>query len=170
MSKTNAAQLLALLEKQAPYDREEMLRRMLEYGQTDLLCYRAPFPPLRKKQEAVFDPVLGWALKEHKLSFQVTEGITPVAQPKESLAKLRALFEAADDRELAALSLLVPLLGSALLALALWKKQVTVEEAIKATHLDEDFQAEQWGKDEDAAALWAGKVKDIHAATEFLNK
>lgn len=169
-----------------------MLRHMVGYGETDLLCYRSPSPGrvaptlslvegegrvaqavrgeggLQARQDVLFDPILQWANEAYKLDFRITDGIAPIEQPKESLAKLRKVFEQASDKELAALSFLVPLLGSALLTLALWKGQITVEQAIAAAHLDEDFQAEQWGKDEEAEVAWAKKQQDIHEAAKAL--
>ncbi len=168
MSKMSAAQRLALLEKQAPHDRKEMLQHMLQYGETDLLCYRAQNSALAKRQAAAFEPILAWANAEYKMAFHTTTDLVPVAQPKESLTKLRHVFQAATDRELAALALLTSLMGSILLTLALWKGRLDADQVLAAAYVDEDFQAEQWGKDEDVEAERKRKQEDIHAAVEFL--
>lgn len=153
----------------AGHDREAWLEEIARYGETDLLCYRAPDVVLRQRQASTFDPILAWAAQQG-VALNVTDGVMPITQPSESLTMLRNIFAHATDHELAALAMLTPLLGSALLTLALWKGKISVEAALVACRLDEDFQAEQWGEDAEAAASWANKRRDILAATFFLDK
>ena len=62
-----------------------------------------------------------------------------------------------DDFHLSALAFGAALFGSAILALALLKGRLTGEEAYELSRLDEAFQEEQWGVDEEAAARTAGQ-------------
>lgn len=162
-----------------PQERKALLQDIAQYVETDLLCYRVPVESadnplaadnlaLRKKQDAAFDPILNWIKTTYHASFTITEGILPAAQPAESCAAIAAVFSAAKDDELAAIALMVPLLGSALLTLALWKGQIDLKGALEAARLDELAQAEQWGEDPMAAAAWAAKAKDITAAVFYL--
>jgi len=57
----------------------------------------------------------------------------------------------AEPLGLAALSTVTSLTGSVLLALALAHGRLTAAEAWAAAHVDEDFQMEVWGQDEEAA-------------------
>lgn len=149
-------------------DRLPVLEQICAYGETDLLCYRAPDAQLRKRQDATFEPILAWIRSAHHIDLEVTEGVMPTAQSTASLHHLHTLFAASNDADLAALAMLVPLLGSAVLTLALWKHRITVDDALKAARLDEDFQAEQWGIDHEVVAAWEGKCRDIRAAAFFL--
>lgn len=153
-------------------DRAALRQEIVEYAGTDLLCYRVPMSPeteeLRRAQDAAFDPVLHWAEAQHGLRFVLTEGLMPVPQPEASLQKISTLFAAAKDGELAALSMLLPILGSALLVLAVWHGHITIEEALIAARLDEAAAEARYGVDLEMAAKWADKCRDARAAAFFL--
>ena len=160
-------------------DRAALLNDIAGYGETDLLCYRMPDAPsalpipsrageLRALQMQHFDSILAWAEQEYGITLVVTDGVIPVPQPAASLAKLSELFAAANDHELAALALMVPILGSALLTLAVWKEFISIDAALVAAHLDEAVQQEQWGEAPEAASKWEAKCRDVKAAAFFL--
>ncbi len=160
-----------------PEDRDALIADMVGYCETDLLCYRAPRDAvgeiltdndaLRARQDAAFDPLLAWAT-EQGVALSVTDGIVPLSQPKHSITRFAAEISAANDAELAALAMLVPLLGSAVLTLALWKEKITVEEALLLARIDEDFYAARWGIDAEQVAQWEAKARDIRACAFFL--
>ena len=56
------------------------------------------------------------------------------------------------------------LTGSALLALAVARGRLSPEEAWRAAHVDEDFQAERWGVDAEAAARREARRREFEAA------
>lgn len=161
-------------------DRSALLADIAGYLETDLLCYRAPLQndalpidspneQLRALQVQHFDPILDWVKRDYAAAFITTDGLMPVPQPQASIEKMASLFAAANDQELAALAMLVPLLGSALLTLALWQGFVDVEAALTAARLDESVQAEAWGEDTEVAHKWAAKCRDIRACAVFLD-
>ena len=150
-------------------DRPLLIDDVVRYAETDLVCYHAPgSQSLGRLQRATFTPLLEWARVSHALEFETTDAIMPIAQPPHTLASARALIEQATDAQLAALAMMVPLLGSFVLAIALWKQRLEMEQALKAARLDEDLHAQQYGVDEEAAEAWANKEKDIRAAAFFL--
>lgn len=158
-------------------DRTELLADINRYAETDLLCYRAPVEAgnplsednhaLRAAQEAGFAPVLHWAATQG-FALNVTDGLMPIAQPQASLNAIAARFAAADNHQLAALAMLVPMLGSVLLPLALWAGVLEVDEACRLARLDEEMQAERWGHDMEMQRAWHAKQRDIRAACFFL--
>lgn len=151
-------------------DRDAWFADVTGYAETDLVCYRAGGEAgLRMRQDTVFDPVLVWANAEFGIALQVTQDVMPITQEAGSLEKLSAVYAQASDAEMAALAMLVPILGSAILTLAVWKQRIGIEEALAAARLEEDFQAEQWGADEDSLQAWAGKCRDARAAAFFLD-
>ena len=174
-------------------DRDALLKDIAGYCETDLLFYRAPpstvIPAkagihleqqkqmdssfrwndgLAELQVQHFDPVLARMQKEYGISFVLTDGLIPVAQPAATLQKLSEIFAAASDHALAALSLMVPILGSALLVLAVWKKFLSIDEALVAARLDESVQEAQWGAAPEATEKWDAKCRDAKAAEFFL--
>ena len=66
------------------------------------------------------------------------------------------------------MSTITTLTGSALLALALASNAIEAEAAWDAAHLDEDWQMEQWGRDELALARRTFRRADFDAAATVL--
>ena len=60
------------------------------------------------------------------------------------------------------------LTGSALLALALARGRLSAEETWQAAHVDEDWNMEQWGRDEIALARRAFRAAELQAAATVL--
>jgi len=150
-------------------ERRTIVDGIVAYAQTDLLCYRAEAPgDLVERQQAVWEPLLEWMVRTHGVVFSVTAGVIPVPQPAEVEPRLRRVFEACDDFELAAMSSVTAACGSVVLALALAGGHIGAEEAFAAAQLDETYQAEQWGTDEEALARREKLRKEIIAAHRFL--
>lgn len=150
-------------------DRPLLIDDVVRYAETDLVCYHAPgTAALGRLQRATFTPLLEWARVSYAMEFETTDAIMPIPQPPQTLANARALIEQTTDAELAALAMMVPLLGSFVLAVALWKGRLEMEQALKAARLDEDLHAEQYGVDDEAVQAWANKERDIRAAAFFL--
>lgn len=132
--------------------RAEVAELVAAYGGTDLLCYRAEAPDaLVARQEALWDPLLDWAAQALRAPLAVTRGVVPVAQSEAALAALQAEVAALDEWQLSALHDLVGITGSLVLGLAVAHGRIPVEEAWTLSRIDEDWQAEQWGLDEEAA-------------------
>ncbi|KQN07660.1 ATP12 family chaperone protein [Sphingomonas sp. Leaf25] len=138
------------------------------YGASDLTCYRAGDEPLAGRQAAAWDPVLDWAAKRYDVAFVVTDGVMPVEQPPRTLARLREAVVGLSPWVLAPLSPIVSLTGSLLLGLMLVERAISPEAAWDAAHVDEDWQAEQWGEDELAAEARAVRLREYGAAVGAL--
>jgi chaperone required for assembly of F1-ATPase len=143
---------------------------ILRYAGSDLTCYRADEPEaLAKRQAEAFDPALEWAAQAIGARFEVTAGVMHVAQPPEALAAFRSALEAYDDpAALAALSAMTTLTGSAILALATACGFLAPEEAWSAAHVDEDFQIEKWGVDQEAARRREAQWVEFRAAASVI--
>ena len=138
------------------------------YGEGDLLCYRADSPtPLVARQTVEWDPLLDWARDRYDIAFRVTTGILPVAQPDETIARLHAVVAALDPFLLAGLSTLVSIGGSLVCGLALVEGGFAPDTIWQATELDELWQAELWGEDDQAAAHRAQRRAEFDSAVAF---
>ena len=73
-----------------------------------------------------------------------------------------------DAWSVAALHIVTTLTGSALLALALAHDVRDAGQVWDAAHVDEDWNIEQWGVDEEAAARRATRLRDFEAAVTVL--
>lgn len=147
---------------------DEVLRLLAAYGDSDLLCYRAEGPAeLVGRQTLHWDPLLGWAAEALAAPLAVTVGVVHVAQPGPSLARLTEALRGLTPFELAAVHDLIAISGSLVLALAVTRGQISVAQAWTMSRIDESWQNEQWGVDEDAAALEAFKREALFAAARF---
>ncbi|MDX8354192.1 ATP12 family chaperone protein [Cognatiyoonia sp. IB215182] len=148
--------------------RAEVAALLAEYGDSDLLCYRAAGPDALIQQQAEgWEPMLDWAANTLGARLFVGEGVMHVPQTSDALAKLRAELDAFDDFALAAVHDLVSLSGSLILALAVTKKAVTVEDAWALSRIDEHWQIAQWGEDEEATKAEAIKRAAFFDAARF---
>lgn len=138
------------------------------YGESDLLCYRADAPPdLADRQAAQWQPLLDWACMRYGVDFVVTCGIAHVAQPAATLDALRATVTVFDPFTLAALSTLVSLSGSLVIGLAAVERTFPLGALWQAAELDELFQAELWGDDDEALARRALRHEEFVRAATF---
>ena len=150
-------------------DRVELVSDDLaKYFETDLLFYRAGHPEgLVAREAAHWDPVLFWAAQTLGAHFILSEGVMHVKQPDEALRAARAALPG-DAWSVAALHMVTTLTGSALLALALAQGVRDADQVWAAAHVDEDWNIEQWGVDEEAAARRATRLRDFQAAVTVL--
>jgi len=133
------------------------------YAAADLICYYAEHPlSLTQRQANAWAPMLQWAREELAVDLQPAEGIIHRTQPPQSLQRTQELAEALDDFSLAALAHATGLLGSAVLALAVQRGRLSGGEAFALSRLDEAFQEERWGVDEEAAERTARLAAEAH--------
>ncbi len=149
--------------------RDEIVANTVSYGATDLLCYRADFPDdLRQRQDDAWQPLVDWADETLNTRLRVTQGVLPVDQSGRTMDSLQNAVEAMDDFELAALSSIAAACGSLVIALAVAMGRLDVGEALRISRLDEDFQSERWGDDEDIDARKHKLAADMKTSSEFL--
>ncbi|MFC3629977.1 ATP12 family chaperone protein [Paracoccus angustae] len=124
---------------------------LAEYGGTDLLSYRADQPAeLARRQAEAWDPLVDWAATDLRAPLRITHGVIPVDQDEQSLARLRRHLADLDVFGLTALHDLVTLPGSLILGLAVVRGRIDAETAFRLSRIDEDFQIERWGQDDEA--------------------
>lgn len=139
-----------------------------KYLASDLLFYRAHAPRgLVERQASHWDPILTWARQTLGAEFRVGEGIVHVAQPEAALAAARAAIPG-DAWRLGAMHAVTTLTGSALIALALLRGHLSAEVAWQAAHVDEDWNMEQWGRDELAMRRRDFRFAEFKAAAMVL--
>lgn len=141
---------------------------LAEYGDSDLLCYRATGPEaLVARQGEKWDALLRWAAEALDAPLQPIAGIMHRRQDAAALACLRKHVHALSVFELSAFHDLVTISGSLVLAFAVTKSLLELEESWQRAMLDEIWQEQQWGPDAEAQALRARKKNDFFRAAEF---
>jgi chaperone required for assembly of F1-ATPase len=134
------------------HQREEVARLIAAYGESDLLCYRAPGPKeLVQRQSDQWDPLLDWAYDRFDARLAVGEGVMHVRQDPGSTERLSKPVFDLTAFELTAFHDLVSLSGSLVIGLAVIEAHQKGDEIWQISRLDELWQEEQWGEDEEAA-------------------
>jgi chaperone required for assembly of F1-ATPase len=143
----------------------EVADMLAAYGGTDLLCYRATEPQeLVQRQNELWNPVLDWAEGALGARLVTAAGVMFIAQAEDHLEALRAPIHAMSAFEVAAFHDLVSLSGSLILGYAAVHDMCPVEDIWQLSRLDETWQIEQWGVDDEAAELAETKrLAFIHA-------
>jgi len=139
------------------------------YGETDLICYRAPHPAgLTARQGEGWDPLVAWAAEALTARLALAEGVMHVAQPPESLSRLAAAVRAHDPWELTALHDLVTISGSLVIGLAVSHGRLDAEAAWPLSRIDEDWNIEEWGEDAEAAEVARRRQADFLNAARLM--
>ena len=146
----------------------EVAAMLAAYAETDLTCHRAGTPAeLAARQSQAWDPILDWAAAAYGAPLIATVGVLPVAQPQPSLDALAAHVAGLDEFRLTALHDLVTLSGSLLIGLATADRHIAPDTAWHLSRIDETWQAEQWGDDEEAAEAAEIKREQFLQADRF---
>lgn len=147
---------------------EDAIAAIAPYGETDTLCYRADDgDPLRREQDLVWEPLLAAAEARHALAFTRIGGIMHEPQPEATRARIAQLLAALDPFQLAPLQTLTTLAASLTLGLAALEPDADLAALWNAANLEEDWQAERWGRDDEAEARRERRREAFHAAAKF---
>ncbi len=139
-------------------NRNLYINDILNYIDTDLVCYRAENPKeLVELQKNKWDPIILFIEKYIGTKVQVFKGILPKKQHTTVYGKLNNLIKQFDIFEISALHRITNITGSVFLSLCVLKKKISNKEAFELSFLDELWQSENWGFDEETSQ----KRKDI---------
>jgi chaperone required for assembly of F1-ATPase len=123
--------------------------------------------PLLARQVEIWEPLLTAAEQRWDVHFERIGGIIHRPQPPATLARMEAALAAEDAFSLAALQTLASLAASLVIALAAITPGADGEALWRAANLEEDWQAEFWGKDAEAEARRAARYAAFTAAMRF---
>lgn len=147
---------------------EPVVDMLAGYGSTDLICYRATEPEaLRLRQSEAWDPLLYWSAETLGAPLIPVIGLMPQDQPAASLAALRAEVARHSPFGLVALHDLVTLSGSLVIGLAVALGARSPEEGWALSRIDETWQAEQWGEDDEAIVAAGFRNLDFLRAAQL---
>lgn len=132
----------------------EVTELIAAYGDSDLICYRATAPQeLIAREAAAWDPLVGWAATAFGARLNVQTGVMHVPQPPEALRALSAPLHRMSAFELTAFHDLVSMSGSLVIGLASIAELAPTDTLWSWSRIDEDWQTELWGPDDEAQTL-----------------
>ncbi len=151
----------------APH-RDAGIAKLVAFAETDTLCYRAdPEDALYRKQQEVWEPLVTALEAREGVSLQRVSGIVHKQQGAKTLATLRARLRCLDDFTLAGLTAMASLGASLCVALAALEEDADAGGLWAAANLEEDWQADLWGRDEEAEAVRAARKAEFRRAFDF---
>ena len=147
-------------------DMQAVKEDILRFSSSDMLCYRTEGPEaLNELHLQYWDPLIEWAQVSLGAQFSLAQGVMYIEQPGEAIAAFSAhLGPIGDPLLLAACHLVTSLTGSAIIAMAVLKNECDLDEAWQIAHVDEDWNASQWGEDVEATQRRAARLVDMTAA------
>ena len=149
--------------------RDAIVDELSAFGANDLLCYREDRDlKLAEHQEQVWQPFLNWAAEMFSVNFKVFNGIMPGNQDQKCISNLRNAIDKFDDYQLSGLHTLVTVSGSLVLGLAAAYNQSPLDDIIKASFLDDLWQQDKWGYDEEVTVKLNNHRKLIEDAHHYL--
>ena len=132
-------------------DPAAIVDKLLGYAQTDTLCYRAePEDALFRRQQEVWEPIVARLEAREAIRLHRISGVVHRPQPEETLGALRESLTSLDPFRLAALEQTTSLAASLCIGLAALENGSDGEALWDAANLEEDWQADLWGRDEEA--------------------
>ncbi len=153
----------------ATAERQSITQEILDFAGSDLVCYRATVPEgLVSLQNQLWNPVIAWAFQTLGASLVVAHEIVHRPQPQQAMQSFESHLNNLDTFSFTAAHNLTTLTGSAVLALMMVAGDISAELAWTAANVDEDWQIQTWGKDDEAVARRAGRHREFLACVDFV--
>ncbi len=147
---------------------QHFIEKLIDYADTETICYRAESPEeLVLLQSEQWDPLLNWLKTEFEINLELRAGIKYKSQSTVELEKLRPLLTGYDNFKLTSLYNLVALSGSLIISLAVLRGNLTAEKGWEIAMLEENWQREQWGQDEESIHHYENKLAEFITAQNF---
>lgn len=116
---------------------------ILEYLDTDLLCYRAEeTESFGRRQKEFWDPVLAWFTKKYGIILSTTTQLTALQQPPLAHERVEAEVEDLDDLRFTILHVVTAETGSLILGLAFLNEALDQEQVFRAALVEDLLRAE----------------------------
>jgi chaperone required for assembly of F1-ATPase len=161
--------LLATATDRVGTQRDHVIDTIVGYAGSDLICYWAERPAdLVQRQSETWRPLLDWSAESLGARFEATTGIMPVQQSTEAMNAIRDVVAGYEDLPMTAMHELTAISGSVVIGLAVAEGHLGAEDGLAAAQLDEVFQIERNGEDEEAMERLANMRTDLLNAAEFL--
>ena len=143
--------------------------RLLDFGDTDTLLYRAePEEPLAARQAEAWEPLVRWAEQRYDITLRRVAGIMHQPQPDLARSRFQAALQAQHPFVLSPLSIIASLSGSLVVTLAAAEGLHDAGHLFDLANLEEDWQVELWGQDYLAEENRALRLAQFTAAWDFV--
>ena len=163
--------MVLYLEQSVPEiaeNRDLIVEKIVQFSLTDMLLFWGQEKDLIVKQEELWGPLLMWAKDVFQEDIKPTHTLNVCDATATSGGRLRIFLQKLSDKELAAFYLATLNMRSVLLAAALVKGVINADQAFQAAYIEELYQAEIWGADDEAEAKRQEMKKELIEIEKFL--
>jgi ATP synthase F1 complex assembly factor 2 len=133
---------------QVQFDPEYARKTCLRYLPTDTALFFTSDEDriLLKKQKQVFQPIIRWLSRTLDIELETTQSMSGrLTHPKKSVEKIEKIVNSLDHFSLTCLQSATMECKSLVIALAMLLRHLSVDQAIVASRIEEEFQTEVWG-------------------------
>jgi len=149
--------------------KDNIVEVLMVYVDSDTLTYRATgSEDLAKQQEEKWGAVLKWVGSRFDVAWATTSGVMPVEQSPLLHKAIERYLQSLNEWELSAFCVLSSGFSSLVLAIAVFENHLKADEAFALSRLEEEAQAQQWGRDAEAEARVRKMQEEIIVAEHFL--
>ncbi len=142
--------------------------KLVSYAETDTLCYRAdPEDALFKRQQEVWEPLVAGIEQREDIRLYRVSGIIHRAQPEGSMERLKERLCRLDPFPLAGLFTMASLAASLCIGLEALEDDADPQALWMIANLEEEWQAELWGRDPQAEERRARRGEDFARALRW---
>jgi chaperone required for assembly of F1-ATPase len=146
--------------------KSSMQQQLLEFSQTDMLFFFSEKEELYKLQKQYWMPIIEWA--EKLLGMQLTISNSLSVPSNEGLKEaLKKQIKLLNDKKFCCWYAAALNMRSVLLGLALIKNKCSAKDAAYLSALEELWQNEQWGEDEESKEARTIKEKELFEIEAF---
>ncbi len=151
-------------------DRAVLILRLMQFARSDCLLYWSPNGELFKRQEKLWLPVLHWVEELIHGKLKITKGLDEPLENRKYAPFFEIIIQNLNDTEFTAFYLVASIARSNLLALAFVKGKLSADEVFEAAFVEELWQAEVWGIDEEAEKRRQSIRSELQEIENFLHK
>ncbi len=147
---------------------QAVVAKLVAYADTDTLLYRAdPDEPLYAHQQEVWEPITAAFEQRHGITLKRVSGVMHASQDETAMVRVREAMGALDPFALAALETMTSLSASLTIGLSALEPEAEAQALWRAASLEEEWQADLWGRDEEAEIRRARRAADFERAARF---
>lgn len=149
-------------------DRAAIAEKLVAYGDTDTLLYRAdPEEALYARQQEIWEPIVAAFEQREGVELVRVSGILHRPQSDQAMATLRARLDGLAPLALAGIEAMANLAASLVIGLSASEEAADALALWRAASLEEEWQADLWGRDFEAEERRAKREADFLKAHEL---
>lgn len=144
-------------------DNKILVDSILSFLQTDTVLFYSDEPPeLLQLQKNNWSPIINWFNQRYGVNIEPTLDISAPHIEQQDIQKLEKHLLSYNWNALQGISFGVDAIKSLILELAVIDRKITVNQAVKLSRLETDFQTEKWGNVE-----WAHDLEEYDTTSRL---